>query len=110
MHWGRSAAAIAFLGVFFMSVAYDPNRQGWGAALATCVLTAALGFTAYTIHKNTYRHPRDPMTQQVYHAEDLAKASEHGGAHGAEKAEGAKGEASTSEASKGDAKPADAKH
>lgn len=98
-----------------MSAAYDPNRQGWGAALATCVLTAALGFTAYTIHKNTYRHPRDPMTQQVYHAEDLAKASEHGGADGAEKAEGAKGDASTSdastsEASKGDAKPANAKH
>ena len=88
-----------------MSAAYDPNRQGWGAALATCVLTAALGFTAYTIHKNTYRHPRDPMTQQVYHAEDLAKASEHGGAHGAEKAEGATGEAAKTVAA-----PAAAKH
>ncbi len=93
-----------------MSAAYDPNRQGWGAALATCVLTAALGFTAYTIHKNTYRHPRDPMTQQVYHAEDLAKASEHGGAHGAEKAEGATGAAAKTEAAKTVAAPAAAKH
>jgi hypothetical protein len=52
---------------------YDPNKLGWGAALVTCVFTAALGFGAYTIHKNTYRHPRDPMNVQVYHAEDMAK-------------------------------------
>ena len=93
-----------------MSAAYDPNRQGWGAALATCVLTAALGFTAYTIHKTTYRHPRDPMAQQVFHAEDLAKASEHGGERSAEKAEGAKGEAAKTEAAKTEAAPAAAKH
>lgn len=52
---------------------YDPNKLGWGAAVITCAFTAALGFTAYTIHKNTYRHPRDPMNVQVYHERDMAK-------------------------------------
>ena len=65
-----------------MGVAYDPNKQGWGAAAITCALTAALAFTAFTIHKNTYRHPRDPMATQVYHERDAA-------GHGAAKAEGA---------------------
>lgn len=58
-----------------MSVAYDPNKQGWAAAAVTTVATLGLLFTAYTIHKNTYRHPRDPMNFQVYHAEDNAKHS-----------------------------------
>ncbi len=83
---------------------YNPNNQGWGAAAATCILTAALGFTAFTIHKNTYRHPRDPMTVQVYHAEDMA-AGEHGGEHKAEgaKAEGAKAEGAAAEHTTGEA-------
>lgn len=77
---------------------YDPNKLGWGAALVTCALTAALGFGAYTIHNNTYRHPRDPMAKQVYYERDQAKhagGGEHaaaGESHGAEaapKAEGA---------------------
>ena len=59
-----------------MSAEYNPNKLGWGAALLTCVMTAALGFTAYTIHNKTYRHPRDPMAQQVYHADDAAKGAE----------------------------------
>jgi hypothetical protein len=67
---------------------YDPNKLGWGAALVTGVFTAALGFGAWTIHKNTYRHPRDPMAQQVYYERDQAKhaaggdhsaAADHGG-------------------------------
>jgi hypothetical protein len=64
-----------------MSVAYDPNKLGWPAAAVTTVATLGLLFTAYTIHKNTYRHPRDPMNFQVYHAEDNAKhstAASHG--------------------------------
>lgn len=61
------------VGVSYMSVAYDPNKQGWTAAAVTTVATLGLLFTAYTIHKNTYRHPRDPMNFQVYHAEDVAK-------------------------------------
>ena len=61
-----------------MSAAYDPNKLGWGAAALTCAMTAALGFTAYTIHNKTYLHPRDPMAVQVYHARDAA-----GGGHGA---------------------------
>ena len=60
-----------------MSVAYDPNKQGWGAAVVTCVFTAGLLYGAYSIHKNTYRHPRDPMNVQVYHAAD-SKPAEHG--------------------------------
>ncbi len=61
---------------------YDPNKLGWGAALVTCVFTAALGFGAWTIHKNTYRHPRDPMAQQVYYERDQATHAA-GGDHGA---------------------------
>lgn len=61
---------------------YDPNKLGWGAALVTCVFTAALGFGAWTIHKNTYRHPRDPMNQQVYYERDQAKHSAAAGEHG----------------------------
>ncbi len=56
-----------------MSASYDPNKQGWGAAVVTCVFTGALLFGAWTIHKNTYRHPRDPMATQVYHERDAAK-------------------------------------
>lgn len=67
-----------------MGEAYNPNNKGWGAAAITCALTAALAFTAFTIHKNTYRHPRDPMATQVYHERDGAGAE-----HGAAKAEGA---------------------
>ena len=58
-----------------MSVAYDPNKLGWTAAAVTTVATLGLLFTAYTIHNHTYRHPRDPMNFQVYHAEDNAKHS-----------------------------------
>ncbi|MCE2900319.1 MAG: hypothetical protein ACK6DP_12250 [Gemmatimonas sp.] len=75
---------------------YDPNKLGWGAAIVTCVFTAALGFGAYTIHKNTYRHPRDPMNQQVYYERDQgghsAGAEDHGAAAGGGHAESAGGE------------------
>lgn len=69
-----------------MSVAYDPNKQGWAAAAVTTVATLGLLFMAYTIHKNTYRHPRDPMNFQVYHAEDSAphqSAESHGASESA---------------------------
>jgi hypothetical protein len=78
------------LGFFMSTSQYNPNSLGWGAALVTCVFTAALGFGAYTIHKNTYRHPRDPMATQVYHAEDQAK---HGAGASAEHAPAAGGAA-----------------
>ena len=61
-----------------MSGEYNPNKLGWGAAAVTVVGTLGLLFTAYSIHNKTYRHPRDPMMQQVYHARDAA-----GGEHGA---------------------------
>ncbi len=56
-----------------MSKPYNPNTQGWGFALVVCVITAGLAGTAYTIHKNTYRHPRDPMAVQVYQERDSVK-------------------------------------
>lgn len=82
-----------------MSASYDPNKQGWGAAVVTCVFTGALLFGAWTIHKNTYRHPRDPMATQVYHERDA-------GGHGADAAaeHGAAAEHSAAE------QPAAAKH
>jgi hypothetical protein len=88
---------------------YDPNKLGWGAAILTCAFTAALGFTAYTIHKNTYRHPRDPMNVQVFHAEDMAK---HEGGEAKHEGGEAKGEAEHApSAEQGAAKAAEpAKH
>jgi hypothetical protein len=61
-----------------MSVEYNPNKLGWPAAAITVAGALGLLFTAYTIHDRTYRHPRDPMAQQVYHERDAA-----GGEHGA---------------------------
>ncbi len=67
----------------YMSKTYNPNREGWGFASVVCIITAAMAFTAYTIHTNTYRHPRDPMAKQVYHERDAANAADasHGGGH-----------------------------
>ena len=62
-----------------MSAPYNPNKHGWGFALVVSAMTAGLAFMAYTIHNNTYRHPRDPMAQQVYADRDGEQ-----GAHGAE--------------------------
>ena len=84
---------------------YDPNKLGWGAALVTCALTAALGFGAYTIHNNTYRHPRDPMATQVYHERDNAKHAAPAASHG-EAAPAAEGHTADTAA----AKPAGTAH
>lgn len=66
-----------------MSVEYNPNKLGWGAAAVTVVGTLGLLFMAYSIHERTYRHPRDPMNVQVYHERDKAgAAAEHGAAPG----------------------------
>jgi hypothetical protein len=49
-----------------------PNRHipykkgGLGAAILTCVVTAALYLTAWYIHERTYRHPRDLMMREAY--------------------------------------------
>jgi hypothetical protein len=37
-----------------------PGQQGWGFAAFICILTAALYFAAYSIHKATYKLPTDP--------------------------------------------------
>ena len=62
-----------------MNDEYNPNKLGWGAAAVTVVGTLSLLFTAYSIHEKTYRHPRDPMMQQVYYERDVAGAG-HGAA------------------------------
>jgi len=105
------ANQLLHMGFFVMSAAYDPNKLGWGAAAATCALTAALGFTAYTIHKNTYLHPRDPMAVQVYNQRDAA-AKEHTPAAGEEHAAPA-GESAKADSAGGaatESAPAAAKH
>lgn len=75
-----------------MNGEYNPNKLGWGAAAITVVGTLGLLFMAYSRHNATYRHPRDPMMQQVYHERDAA-GGEHGaaasGEHAAPAAEGA---------------------
>lgn len=63
--------------------AYNPNKLGWGFATVVCIMTAGLFFTAKTIHDRTYRHPRDPMTTQVYHERDAAKHEAPAGEHAA---------------------------
>lgn len=72
-----------------MSAAYNPNKLGWGAAALTVLMTATLAFTAYTIHKNTYLHPRDPMNRQVFRDRDAA-GREHAPAGGEAKPADAK--------------------
>jgi hypothetical protein len=34
--------------------------KGWGFAAFICILSAAMVFGAWTIHKATYKSPRDP--------------------------------------------------
>jgi hypothetical protein len=40
-------------------VQYEGNR-GWGVAAFIVLLAALCVFGAWTIHKNTYKSPRDP--------------------------------------------------
>jgi hypothetical protein len=69
-----------------MSAPFNPNKQGWGFALVVCLITAGLFLTAHTIHTRTYRNPRNPMFEQVYHDRDIAKAREEG--HAQQEAKG----------------------
>lgn len=43
--------------------------RGWGVALFIVALSAALYFTAYSIHKATYKNPRDPTDVPAAHAD-----------------------------------------
>ena len=36
------------------------SNSGWGIVALVVVITLAANFAAYTIHKNTYRHPTHP--------------------------------------------------
>lgn len=35
------------------------KREGWGIALAVCLLALATAATATYVHKRTYKHPTD---------------------------------------------------
>ena len=61
----------------------------WGAMLLTLAATAAAYLTAFYIHTQTYRHPRDVMMRQrgggeahaaaqTGHATDAPAAAPHG--------------------------------
>jgi hypothetical protein len=83
-----------------MSKPYNPNTQGWPFAILICAITAGLFGAAYSYHKQTYRHPRDPMMQQVYankaahgEGEEHAEGGEHADEEHAGEAKG--GEASS---------------
>ena len=61
------------------------KKGGWGAAILTTAAAVGAFLTAWYIHEQTYRNPRDPMMRQVY--EDTS-SSPHQPAHGAAAAEG----------------------
>ena len=66
-----------------------PNRHvpykkgGWGAAILTTAAAIGAFLTAFYIHTQTYRHPRDLMMHQ------RGGEAQHGAAHGGEPAHGA---------------------
>ena len=51
----------------YVRVAVHNNRQGWGVAAFICLLAIAAAFTAWTIHKLTYQHPRSPINPLQQH-------------------------------------------
>ena len=60
------------------------KKGGWGAAILTTAAVAAF-LTAFWIHTQTYRHPRDVMMRQRGGEQMEAGAqAEHGAAAGAE--------------------------
>lgn len=42
------------------------KKGGWGAAILTTAVAVGAFLTAYYIHTQTYRHPRDVMMREVY--------------------------------------------
>lgn len=55
---------------------YTPakTKEGLGAALFICGLTAALALTAFVIHKKTYTDPIDPRSPSRARAEVVHEA------------------------------------
>ena len=64
------------------------KKGGWGAAIATTALAAALFATAWYIHEQTYRHPTDYM-MRTYPHESPGHGEAGGGGHGGGEAHGA---------------------
>ena len=42
------------------------KKGGWGAAILTTAAAVGAFLTAFYIHTQTYRHPRDVMMREVY--------------------------------------------
>lgn len=57
------------------SAPVNNNAQGWGAAALTCIFTAALAITAYTIHQRTYQSPREQLAHPSAATSSSAPAS-----------------------------------
>ena len=58
------------------------KKGGWGAAILTTAAAVGAFLTAFWIHTQTYRHPRDVMMKQRGSVDAHAAAqSEHGGEH-----------------------------
>ena len=62
------------------------KKGGWGAAILTTAAAVGAFLTAFWIHTQTYRHPRDVMMREVYenptaggHASGGTPAASHGG-------------------------------
>ena len=55
---------------------YTPARtnQGWGIALLVVLLAVALWVMAWTIHRNTFREPTDPLAPQGGRSAEVAPA------------------------------------
>ena len=72
------------------------KKGGWGAAILTTAAAVGAFLTAFYIHTQTYRHPRDVMMQaRGVAAEHGAAGGEHGAAgaeHGAAATPAAGGE------------------
>lgn len=64
------------------------KKGGWGAAILTTAAAVGAFLTAFWIHTQTYKHPRDVMMhQRGSAAAHGAPAAEHGAPAGAAKAE-----------------------
>jgi hypothetical protein len=56
------------------------NSQGWGVAALVTLLALVCALTAWYIHNETYRSPRDPMFRQRGNATPTGGTTEHGSA------------------------------
>jgi hypothetical protein len=63
------------------------KKGGWGAAILTTAAAVGAFLTAFWIHSQTYKHPRDVQMHTRGGAAHGAPAGEHGAPAGAQKGE-----------------------